>query len=298
MSPHLGNLLLHWYRKHGRDLPWRHTRDPYHILVSEIMLQQTQVSRGLIFYERWFKRFPTWESLAKATNAQVIRKWAGLGYNRRALVLRDIARQIAKDGIPETPETWQHIKGIGPYTAAAISAFALHQRVLPIDTNIRRVLGRTLFGIPYPALALDKKIIQSLDLVLPKRGAFFDVPQALFDLATSTCIKVPICSSCPLRTVCKSAPKFLSGHVLVPKAMIKKAKESRHRNKTYPDRIYRGRILELVCKHPGVFLKTIGPKIDPHFDQSLDQPWIIAMTKRLEKDGLVAIKKNRLFLPT
>ncbi|HBK33847.1 TPA: A/G-specific adenine glycosylase [Candidatus Uhrbacteria bacterium] len=298
MSPRLSSTLLRWYRQHGRDLPWRQTRDPYRILVSEIMLQQTQVSRVMIFYKRWLTQFPTWESLAEATNGQVIMVWSGLGYNRRSLVLRDIAKHIIAHGVPSTPEAWEKIKGVGPYTAAAICAFALHQRTLPIDTNIRRVLGRVLFGIPYPTLKMDKKIVQSADFVLPKRGAFYDVPQALFDLATSTCTKVPACASCPLKAICKSAPRFLSGHVRIPKIMIKKAKESRHRNKPYPDRIYRGKILKFVREHPETFLKTIGPMIDPHFDLSLDQAWIKAMIVRLQKEGLIALKHHRLFLPT
>lgn len=298
MSPRLGSTLLRWYCQHGRNLPWRQTRDPYRILVSEIMLQQTQVSRVMIFYKRWLTQFPTWESLAEATEGQVIKIWAGLGYNRRSLILRNIAIQITAHGVPSTPEAWEKIKGIGPYTAAAICAFAMHKRTLPIDTNIRRVLARVLFGIPYPTLKMDKKIVQSIDLVLPKHGAFYDVPQALFDLATSTCTKIPTCSSCPLKAICKSAPRFLSGHVHVPKAMIKKAKESRHRNKPYPDRIYRGKILKCVREHPGVSLKNISPMIDPYFDATLDQLWLKNMIKRLQKDGLIILKHNRLSLPT
>ncbi|NBS41699.1 A/G-specific adenine glycosylase, partial [bacterium] len=204
----LWKILLRWYDTHGRDLPWRKTRDPYRILVSEIMLQQTQVSRGLIFYERWLGQFPDWASLAVASNADVIRAWAGLGYNRRALMLRDIARKIVERGVPSTERDWRELKGIGPYTAAAISAFALKQRALPIDTNIRRVLGRLLFGVTYPQPTIDDKIRASIDAILPRRGRFYDVPQSLFDLATMQCAKVPTCATCPMRSVCPAAPKF------------------------------------------------------------------------------------------
>lgn len=297
MSRLLGSTLLRWYRAHGRDLPWRKTRDPYHVLVSEIMLQQTQVSRVLLFYPRWIKQFPSWQALAKATSAEVIRSWAGLGYNRRALALRKIAKEVIDTGVPKTIEAWRAIKGIGPYTATALCAFSLQQRVLPIDTNIRRVLGRALFGVPYPTLNVDKKIVQSVDLVLPRRGAFYDVPQALFDLATSHCIKVPACSSCPLKTVCKSSSRFLSGQIRVPKAMIKKAKETRHKNKPYPDRIYRGKILALVRERPGVSLEKVGKMMDPSFDKRDDQLWMRAMIKRLQTDDLLIQKQNRLFLP-
>jgi len=296
--PHsLSQKLLRWYRTYGRDLPWRKTRDPYRILVSEIMLQQTQVSRVLLFYSHWLKRFPSWQTLAKATNAQVIRAWAGLGYNRRALLLRNIAKEVVQKGLPKTVHAWQSIKGIGFYTASAICAFALKQRTLPIDTNIRRVLGRMLLGILYPTLRTDTKIVQHIDLVLPKRGAFYDVPQALFDLATSHCTKIPTCTSCPLKTICKSSRRFLSGHVRIPKAMIKKSKESHHRNKPYPDRIYRGKLLALVRKQPGISLHMIGHLMDPTFEKQKDLLWIRAMVSRMQKDKLIAQKRNRLFLP-
>jgi len=289
--------LLQWYDKHGRDLPWRKTRDPYRILVSEIMLQQTQVSRGLIFYDRWLKQFPNWNKLAIATNSQVIHAWAGLGYNRRALMLRDIARQIVetnrvslvrpRETHPMTESGWRELKGIGPYTAAAISAFALRQRTLPIDTNIRRVLGRLLFGTTYPQPTIDDKIRANVDRVLPKRGRFYDVPQAIFDLATTHCTKVPTCATCPMRTVCPAAAKFLSGKVRVPKQMVKKAVESRHRDKRFPDRIYRGRILKFVRENGTVALDEIGPIVDATYDQKHDLDWVVSMVERMITDRLI-----------
>lgn len=238
--------LLRWYRRHGRDLPWRRTRDPYRILVSEIMLQQTQVDRVIEFYKRWLKQFPTWKKLAMATNAQVIHAWAGLGYNRRALILHDIARHVVEYGLPDSEEGWLAIKGIGPYTAAAVSAFAQGQRTLPIDTNIRRVLGRLLLGKPFPSLTDDEVIRSKADTLLPRRGAYYDVPQVIFDLATAICTKNPSCGSCPLRGDCKAAKLFMSGKVEIPKRSIAVAHEHKHRNKPHPDRIYRGRILKVV----------------------------------------------------
>jgi len=283
----IAQRLLRWYDAHGRALPWRHTQDPYRILVSEIMLQQTQVSRGLLFYDKWLKRFPDWTSLARATNAQVIRAWAGLGYNRRALMLRDIARQIVHQGdqVPKTREEWLALKGIGPYTSAAIAAFASHQRELPIDTNIRRVLGRLLLGIPYPQPSVDDRLRRSTDRILPKRGRFYDVPQALFDLATMICTKTPTCATCPLRTDCPAAKKFLSGRVRTPKTMSKKSTESRHRNKPHPDRIFRGRILREARNE--ISIKELGARIDPQFDPTQDTDWLMAMITRMERDGLV-----------
>lgn len=293
----LAARLLAWYDKHGRDLPWRHTRDPYRILVSEIMLQQTQVSRGLIFYERWLAVFPDFGTLAKASNADVIRMWSGLGYNRRALALRDIAKQVVKSGMPSTVPGWLALKGIGPYTSAAISAFAFKQRIIPIDTNIRRVLGRLLFGVTYPQPTIDDKIQRAIDKILPKTGRYYDVPQALFDLATLVCTKTPSCSTCPLRTVCPAGVKFLSGRVHTPKQSIKKSTESRHRNKPHPDRIYRGRILKLITNSKRVAISTIGPAIDTTYDHALDQTWLLNMIERLAKDRLIQRRHSSITLP-
>ncbi len=289
-------ILLRWYRSHGRDLPWRKTANPYHILVSELMLQQTQVDRVILFYVRWLKQFPDWSSLAHATNASVIHAWAGLGYNRRALMLRDIARTIVNNGIPQTQNDWQKLKGIGPYTAAAISAFAQHKRTMPIDTNIRRVLGRVLLGLPYPQLADEKQITRIAETLLPTRGKFYDVPQALFDLANDTCTKIPDCARCPLRRECKSAKLFLSRTVVVPKQMIKKAIEKKHRNKPYPDRIYRGRILKVVREQAPLTIQNIGPMIDTSFEKTLDQTWINAMIERLIREGFLKRKGQKMSL--
>lgn len=288
--------LLKWYRQHGRVLPWRKTRDPYRILVSEIMLQQTQVERVKIYYESWLKKFPTWKILAKASNAQVIHAWSGLGYNRRALILRDIARVIIRDGIPQSQESWLAIKGIGPYTSAALSAFAQKKRILPIDTNIRRVLGRALLGKTFPQFKDDQKIREYANTFLPRTGAYFDVPQALFDLSSLICTKNPSCAVCPLRLHCKAAKKFLSGTVKIPRRTILVSHEHRHRNKPYPDRIYRGRILKLIKERGQVGFRALGPQIDPMFDKKLDSKWLINMIVRLTQDELVTIKKDFLQL--
>ncbi len=290
--------LLRWYDRYGRDLPWRETRDPYRILVSEIMLQQTQVDRVKDFYKRWLKQFPTWKKLSLATNAQVIHAWAGLGYNRRALVLRDIARAVVADGVPTTESEWLALKGIGPYTAAAISAFAQKKRTLPIDTNIRRVLGRLLLGKTFPTIDDDPQIRHAAESFLPQRGHHEDVPQAIFDLATSICTKNPDCASCPLRDHCKAAKLFLAGRVKIPKRSVKVGNEHHHRNKPFPDRIYRGRILKLVREWGQVRLPTIGPLVDPNFDRKLDQQWINKMVERMIKDGLLCRKKDLVTLPT
>ena len=174
----MNELLLAWYRVHGRRLPWRETRDPYAILVSEVMLQQTQVERVLPRYERWLERWPTPEALAAATTAEVIVEWQGLGYNRRAVSLQRAARFVAEHGWPEDLTL---LPGVGPYTADAIGNFAFGRDVLPLDVNIRRVQERT--------------------------GEAFDgsCAQALFDLGATVCIaRVPRCEVCPLAERCPS----------------------------------------------------------------------------------------------
>lgn len=292
----LGARLLSWYRTHKRDLPWRDTRDPYRILVSELMLQQTQVDRVRLFYVSWLKQFPDWNTLAKASNGKVIRAWAGLGYNRRVLMLRDIARTVVKNGLPKTAKEWEQLKGIGPYTAAAVSLFASHERVLPIDTNIRRVLARLLLAIPFPDASVDPNLHSQQDKILPKRGHFFDVPQALFDLATSVCKKDPDCATCPMRCLCPMAEAFMTGRVTIPKRSTKKPRERIHRNKRYPDRIFRGRILRVVREHSGVSLRRLGPLVDPTFDQEMDVNWLHALVARLKADGMLTQRRGNLYL--
>jgi A/G-specific adenine glycosylase len=170
--------LLAWFAEHGRDLPWRRTRDPYAILVSEVMLQQTQVERVIPRYLEWLERWPTVEALAAASPADVIRAWQGLGYNRRGLNLHRAARRVAEHG---WPRDLRELPGVGPYTAAAVARFAFGAQVLPVDTNVRRVQERT--GFRFSAAAA----------------------QALMDLGAIVCLaRVPRCDRCPLATECPS----------------------------------------------------------------------------------------------
>jgi A/G-specific adenine glycosylase len=171
-------LLLTWYGRNARDLPWRKTRDPYAILVSEVMLQQTQVERVVPRYEAWLARWPTVDDLAAASPGEVIVAWQGLGYNRRAINLHRAACHVAEGG---WPDDLTELPGVGPYTAAAVGNFAFGRAALPIDVNVERIQERT--------------------------GAQFDAScaQALFDLGATICLaRIPRCELCPLAALCPS----------------------------------------------------------------------------------------------
>jgi A/G-specific adenine glycosylase len=171
-------LLLAWFSQNGRDLPWRKTSDPYAILVSEVMSQQTQVERVVPRWRRWLERWPTVEVLAAAPAAEVIREWQGLGYNRRALALHRAAQHVAAHG---WPADLTELPGVGRYTADAVACFAFGRPVLPVDVNVRRVSERTGRSFT-PAAA-----------------------QALMDLGKSVCLaRVPRCGACPLARGCPS----------------------------------------------------------------------------------------------
>lgn len=181
------DTVLAWYRAAARVLPWREVRDPYAILVSEIMLQQTQVSRVVERYAEWIARWPTAEALAAATPGDVIAVWSGLGYNNRAVRLHATARQVARDGWPGTYEGLLTLPGVGPYTAAAVACLAFGEDRLPVDVNVRRVLHR----------ALERETIE------PPVGRTADLTQALFDLGATVCIaRRPRCDVCPLAASC------------------------------------------------------------------------------------------------
>jgi A/G-specific adenine glycosylase len=171
-------LLLGWFSRNGRDLPWRKTRDPYAILVSEVMAQQTQVERVVPRWRAWLDRWPTIEALAVASPGDVIREWQGLGYNRRALNLHRSSRQVAADG---WPADLTELPGVGRYTADALACFAFGRDVLPVDVNVRRLMERTRHAFTAAAA------------------------QALMDLGATVCLaRVPRCDACPLARGCPS----------------------------------------------------------------------------------------------
>ena len=192
--------MLIWYKKAARDLPWRETRNPYAVLVSEFMLQQTQVSRVLDFYPRFLKRFPTIEALARARPKAVMEQWDGLGYYARARNLHKLAREVTRrhDGtLPDSPEDLRTLPGVGPYTAGAVACFAYEQPVAAVDTNVKRVLGRVF----------RKKDVWGLaSAIMPRNGKrAWKFNQALMELGALVCVaRKPKCPVCPVRRECLS----------------------------------------------------------------------------------------------
>jgi A/G-specific adenine glycosylase len=202
--------LLTWYRRHGRDLPWRNTSDPYHILVSEIMLQQTQVDRVLPKYAEWLAKYPSFEALASAPEREVTETWHPLGYNIRPRRLHTIAREtVANYGgqLPADEATLLSFKGIGAYTAGAIRSFAFRERAAILDTNVARVLFRVFVGEGDPkSHAMKKHLWRVSEALVPIRHVF-DFNQALMDLGAMVCVaRKPKCLVCPMAKDCRAFP--------------------------------------------------------------------------------------------
>ena len=195
--------LLAWYAEGQRELPWRDTADPYRVLVSEVMLQQTQAARVVPYYEAFIETFPTVDSLAAAALGDVLTVWTGLGYNGRARRLRDAARIIAADGWPDSVEELRKLPGVGNYTAAAIASFAFGDHVVTIDTNVRRVISRWN-GEPLDGAALQA----ATEAALGEPAA--DWNQALMDLGASLCLaRAARCGECPVADWCAGPESYV-----------------------------------------------------------------------------------------
>lgn len=284
--------LLAWWAANRRDLPWRHTRDPYRILISEVMLQQTQVDRVIPFYHRWLERFPSVQALAEAPTAEVIQLWAGLGYNRRAVNLQRTAQAVVERGgaFPTDVETLRDLPGIGPYTAGAIACFAFEQDVPFIDTNMRRVLHRVFLGPELPApLANDREITRLAAEALPE-GRGWDWNQALIEFGALHCTaRKPLCVVCPLQRSCAAYPDIQTLIVEQPRG----AKAKREGPFKESNRYFRGRVVDALRDRPqgGITVAELGPIVRPTFVDA-DVPWLLEIVHGLERDGLAAIAEE------
>lgn len=302
--------LLQWYAAEKRTLPWRESSDPYAILVSEIMLQQTQVDRVLPKYHQFLTAFPTLNNLAVAPTADVISVWVPLGYNMRAVRLQAIARQVIAEyhgRIPDTIEELLTLKGVGRYTAGAIACFAYHKQVATVDTNIRRVLHRIFFGLEHPEPKLnDAQMLAHAERVLPAREAY-NWNQALMDLGATICTSNnPRCGQCPLQETCQAYVE-MSQHSLFPSGTVlrqlRKVAEKKPTYQSQPftssNRYFRGRIVNLLSSVPApqrLTLDALGPQLKPDFSDS-DLPWLQQIVDGLVKDGLLNLTYDGVRLP-
>jgi A/G-specific adenine glycosylase len=256
----LQDAVLTWYDVNRRDLPWRRTRDPYAILVSEFMAQQTQVARVLEHYERWLQRWPTAAALAAATPAEVLTEWVGLGYNQRALRLRAACAIVVRDGWPRDPDGLRALPGVGPYTAAAVASFAFGEPVAAVDTNVRRVAAR---------LAIVPE-----ELLSAQRPA--DWNQAAMELGARLCTaRAPRCGDCPAAPWCPSR-----GRVAAP-PRPPRAPQPRFED---TDRWARGRIIAALAAGEALPTQIAGDRL-------------ARVVMGLERDGLVERGPTGVGLP-
>jgi len=268
----LRRLVLSWYRGSGRDLPWRRTRDPYRVLVSEVMLQQTQVSRVLPAYRRFLRRFPTLRALSRAPLGEVLREWSGLGYNRRARDLHAIAR-THPSGLPRAVAALDALPGIGAYTSAAVACFAFDEPTAFADTNIRRVLGRAVLG----RLATDREAV-ALDARFRSERQNARWHHALMDIGATICIaKGPRCDVCPIRGVCD-----YDGIETPPRRKQSPFAAS--------DRRIRGAIVrQLAVSTRGVKVETLR--------RGIKDARVPRLVRALAREGLVEVSSGSVRLP-
>ncbi|HYL28205.1 MAG TPA: A/G-specific adenine glycosylase [Candidatus Nitrosotalea sp.] len=294
--------ILQWYRRHGRsELPWRATRDPYRTVVSEFMLAQTQVDRVVPKFVAFVERFPDFASLASASTADVLREWKGLGYNSRAVRLHRLAREVVErygGALPAEREALRAIPGIGPYTAAAIRAFAFDLDDAPIDTNVRRIVHRLCFGLEHPAPVAARQLDERARALVPP-GDAHDWNSALMDLGSAICTaRAPKCLLCPLRKECVAAP--------IDAAALERARAAAPRRRAPQERVpfeqstrfARGRIVDRLRELPPgerISLLDLHRAIAPVVEgRSLEE--VRDFVAALERDGLVTRDGSRVAL--
>lgn len=286
--------LLDWFEANRRDLPWRWTRDPYRILISEVMLQQTQVDRVVPYFHEFLERFPTVRALAGAPTTDVITAWAGLGYNRRAVNLQRTARYVSSElgGVfPSTVPELMKLPGIGPYTAGAIACFAFEQDAAFLDTNMRRVLHRVFVGVDAPKpTANDAELTKIAAEVMPP-GDGWRWNQALIEFGALQCTaRKPACIVCPLQGECLAFPAIQTAIAQLPVGTRLK----REGVFSGSNRFYRGRVVAAL-RDPesaaGLPIPKLGPLVREGFTDA-DEPWLYELVRGLERDGLAEVAEE------
>jgi A/G-specific adenine glycosylase len=295
--------VLQWYRRHGRAaLPWRIVRDPYRTVVSEFMLAQTQVERVAPKFESFVSRFPGFAALARASAADVLREWKGLGYNSRAVRLRRLAQSVVErhDGVlPSERAQLRALPGIGAYTAAAIRAFAFDIDDAPIDTNVRRVVNRLFFGLEYPRAAPPLEVDARARRLAPA-GRAHDWNSAMMDLGAIICTaRAPKCLLCPLRSECAASPVDAAALERLRAAVVRRRSPQNSIPFERTSRYARGRILDrLRDLPPGRRISlldlhhSIGQAIPERSVEEVRQ-----LVDALARDGLVTRDGTNVALP-
>jgi A/G-specific adenine glycosylase len=284
------NHLLAWFALNRRDLPWRNTRDPYQILVSEVMLQQTQVDRVIPYYERWLAKFPDLNALADAPTRDAIEAWAGLGYNRRAVNLQRTARAVRDEHAGDFPSDITGLltlPGVGPYTAGAIAAFAFEQDVVFVDTNMRRVVHRLVFGSDIPEMtATEPMVLAAAESLLPE-GHGWIWNQALIEFGALQCTRRrPACIVCPMQKECSAFPAIQTDIAELPVGNRLKSEGTFEGS----NRQYRGRVVKTLRTSSSIAMNELGPTIKVDYTEA-DQPWLYALVEGLQRDGLVVMRE-------
>jgi A/G-specific adenine glycosylase len=298
-SADLHSAVFRWYRRHGRKLPWRGIRNPYRIMISEIMLQQTQVSRVLEKYPLFIKEYPTFDALASAPRAMVIRSWQGMGYNNRAVRLHMLAHVVVErhgGRLPREYDALIALPGIGKYTAHAMLYSAFNQSLPVVDVNIRRLLSRVFWKMPDRSALRPEEEIWPLATSLLPRGGTYDWNQALMDLGATVCTaRSPQCGVCPLGRFCKSVKQMQKGDSAPP--IVKRKPELTYRG--VPARIHRGRIIEALRQVPHGSSMSVAALTRKVFKEAGDRDvhWIGKALAALEKDGLVRRSGRKVGLP-
>jgi A/G-specific adenine glycosylase len=281
--PEIRRRLLAWYESHRRDLPWRGETDPYRILVSEVMLQQTGVDRVRLTYLRFIEQFPSFLALAGASRQDVLLAWAGLGYNRRAVYLHECATVVAREHggtLPRDPDTLSKLPGIGPYTLAALRSFAFHEDVAALDTNVRRVVSRLELG----GEANDRDIGRAASALMPT-GLSATWNQALMDFGSLQCTASrPPCLLCPLAEPCTAAPIGVSG------GLTRKVAE-RGEPFVGSRRFYRGKLVARLRElSPGTLAPVLAVAQTATANLTADdERWLTDLARALAADGLARI---------
>ncbi len=298
----LARTLIAWFQQHGRDLPWRHTRNPYHILVSELMLQQTQVERVIPKYHAFLAQFPDVHQLAAAPTSAVITAWQGLGYNRRALYLQRTAQAVVEHYAGQFPTdvaTLRQLPGIGAYTAGAVACFAFEQDVAFLDTNIRRVVLRLHHDPRHDPPAEQTLWDEARALVPHGQGWWWN--QAIMELGAVICTaRSPRCAQCPLRGDCHDyqVRRDLDEQLLpLPAPATKRVAETK---KSEPfvgsNRYIRGRIIDALRHQPTLTADELYTHICTTYPE-LTSDRLAAVIDGLARDGLVVVHTAGISLP-